>query len=93
MLNLFRKKEGGSVSATTSEGKITVTQWVTKNIVVSSFAGVQPMDKAKHFSHATKSLVEIASPNSVRIYNLHIGGVDLMDFLLALYRHSQRNKQ
>ncbi|GBN96878.1 hypothetical protein AVEN_98850-1 [Araneus ventricosus] len=51
------------------------------------------MDKAKRFSHATKSLVEIARPNSVRIYNLHMGGVDLMDSLVAHYRHSQRNKR
>lgn len=89
-------REGrGSMSVTSSNENITVTRWVDRNIVhvVSSFAGVQPLDKAKRFSHATKSFVEIARPNAVKIYNQHMGGVDLMDSLVALYRHSQRNKR
>lgn len=71
-----------------------MARWVDKAIVhvVSSFAGVQPMDKAKCFCHATKSSVEIARPHSVKVYNLHMGSVDLMNSLVALYRHSQRNK-
>lgn len=56
-------------------------------------SGVQPIDKAKRFSHTAKAIVEIARPNAVRIYNLHVGGVDLMDSLVAHYRHSQRNKR
>ncbi|GBM61032.1 hypothetical protein AVEN_264364-1 [Araneus ventricosus] len=51
------------------------------------------MYKSKRFSHATKSLVQIARSNSVRIYNLHMGGVDLMDSLVTFYCHSQRNKR
>lgn len=61
-------------------------------LVVSSFAGVQSIDKAKRFSQVTNSL-EIARPNAVRMCNfyIHIGSVDLMDSLVAPYRHSQND--
>ncbi len=74
---------------TSTEENITVTIWADKNIVnvVSSFSEVQPIVKAKCFPHATKSLLEIARPNAVRIYNLHMGGVKLIDSFVSLVIH------
>lgn len=87
-------KEGrGSVSVTTSENNITVTRWVDRSVVhvISSFAGVEPMDKAKRFCGVTKSVIDIGRPHAVKMYNTHMGGVDLMDSLVGLYPHKQRN--
>ncbi|XP_046396458.1 piggyBac transposable element-derived protein 3-like [Ischnura elegans] len=90
------KKGGrGSSSIATSSDGITVARWFDNNVVhtISSYAGIQPMGKAKRWCKRNKEYVDVNRPVSIEIYNKHMGGVDLMDSLVALYRNDIRNSR
>lgn len=89
------KSGRGAMSFATSAENVTITRWMDNNVVhvVSSFAGKEPVGKAKRYCKASKASVEVEQPYSVAVYNKHMGGVDLMDSLVGLYRHNIRNKK
>ncbi len=91
----LRREGRGTTTYTTSSDNISITRWMDNSVVnmASSYAGVEPMDKAKRYSKVTKEVVEVDRPYAVRIYNSFMGGVDKMDHLVALYRHSVRQKK
>ncbi|XP_039290397.1 piggyBac transposable element-derived protein 3 [Nilaparvata lugens] len=90
------KQEGrGSSSQVTSNNDVTITRWLDNSLVhvVSSYAGKTPESETERFSRKEKRRVPIKRPFSVDLYNKHMGGVDLMDSLVALYRNDVRNKR
>lgn len=91
----MKKMPRGSHSITTSSDNITITRWLDNNFVhvASMIAGAQPTSKAKRWCKRSKTIIEIDRPFSVELYNKHMGGVDLMDSLVALYPHCLRHKR
>ena len=89
----MKKSKRGTMCIATSADNISVTKWNDNNIVrvVSSFAGMEPKDIVKRYSKTHKSYLDIERPYSILLYNKHMGGVDLMDFLVALYSHNIKN--
>lgn len=83
-------KEGrGSYDFRVESGTgICVVKWFDNRCVqlVSSFVGVEPMTTVKRWNSAAKSRVDVPCPAVVTEYNRHMGGVDLMDMLIELYR-------
>ncbi|KAK3882873.1 hypothetical protein Pcinc_012742 [Petrolisthes cinctipes] len=55
--------------------------------------GSQPIHTAKRYDRTVKKVVEIPQPNIVKLYNTNMGGVDLADCLLSLYRIPVRSKK
>ena len=51
------------------------------------------MSKIKRWDKKNKQYVEVPGPNLIKVYNAHIGGVDLCDMLLSLYRNSIKGKK
>ena len=47
----------------------------------------------KGWSKIEKKMLNIPRPFSVKLYNQHIGGVDLIDQCVAMYPHRRRNKR
>ena len=67
---------------------ITAIRWYDNGIVqlVSTHIGNQQGKKVGRWSAKESKRIEIDCPAMVEEYNAHMGGVDLCDMLLALYR-------
>ena len=63
-----------------------ITMASTKNTVV-------PLENCKRYSRSEQCYLEIPQPNVVRRYNEFMGGVDLLNRLIACYRSKHRTKK
>ena len=58
--------------------------------VASNFADVNPLGKGSiYFSEEKKK----AEPNTIKIYNIHMGGVDLLGSMVMCYAITIRNRK
>ena len=92
------KKEGrGSVSYQTDlNSGITVTRWYDNKCVqlTSTHVKMEIADKpVKRWDSSTKSHIDVQCPTVVVAYNGSMGGVDLVDMLIALYRTKIKSKR
>jgi hypothetical protein len=71
------------------------TKWYDNRCVnlLSNFVGAQPVHKAKRYDKRKKKHVEIPCPNAVVAYNKFMGGVDLVDSVMALYHTTVCSKK
>lgn len=74
---------------------MSIVRWMDKKPVnlLSTFAGSEPAGEAKRWSGKEKKEIIIPCPHVVQVYNKHMGGVDLLDSLLGLYRIKLRSKK
>ena len=72
-----------------------LVSWFDNKVVniLSSYVGSNPVTTKKRFSKKDKKYVEINSPKAVDVYNNYMGGVDLLDSLLGLYRIQLRSRK
>lgn len=94
---LKRKGRGSYVEMeTTFEGvNLRAVKWFDNRHVtlLSSFASALPDHPVKRFDKKTRTTVNVPRPSIVAVYNESMGGVDLMDMLVALYRIQLRSKK
>ena len=71
-----------------ANSNIQVVRWYDNRAVtlISSYLPVPPEDEARRYDRKEKEFVNIVRPNVVREYNKFMGGVDLSDMLIELYR-------
>ena len=60
---------------------------------LTSFASANPLHTVRRWDRSTKEYKEIKRPSVVLLYNKFMGGVDLLDSLIALYRTKIRSKK
>ena len=60
---------------------------------LSTFVGAEPLTDVRRWSRADNEEKQVSCPKVVDIYNKHMGGVDLLDSLLGLYRCKIRSKK
>lgn len=90
------KKEGrGAYDSRISEDGVKILKWVDNKPIhlISTFCSAEPLDEVKRWSTSEKRYLTIARPDVVRQYNQNMGGIDLNDFLVALYRTSVGTKR
>lgn len=84
------KKQGrGAFDFRTEIGNnILAIKWFDNKPVhlVSSFLGPDPVNNVRRWSAEKRSYIDIPRPHIIEQYNQHMGGVDLNDMLVALYR-------
>lgn len=84
------KKEGrGSFDYFTEcDENIVAVKWHDNKSVnlVSSYVGIEPIGTVKRWSQTDRKYIDINRPHIVEAYNTNMGGVDLCDMLVALYR-------
>lgn len=74
---------------------ILAVRWHDNSVVtlLSNEYGVNPIQKAKRYSTATKNKIEIDQPNLISQYNKYMGGVDRLDANVGVYRIAIRGKK
>ncbi len=84
------KKSGrGSLDYMTDlNSGVIIAKWMDNNAVhlASNFIGVEPMQTVSRWIPEEKCRKDIPCPNIIKEYNGGMGGVDLVDMLIALYR-------
>jgi hypothetical protein len=67
---------------------LTVVRWMDSSAVQLSatHVGVEPVSTLRRWDRKKHQYVQVPCPAIVREYNQHMGGVDLFDMLMALYR-------
>ena len=94
---LVKKGRGEHVELETKiDGvNISAVKWADSRCVslVSSFSCAYPLQEVKRHDKKQKKTVTIPCPPTVKIYNQFMGGVDLMDAVIALHRIHTRSKK
>lgn len=92
---LAKKGRGSSKQIVCNEKKVAVVKWMDNKCVLlaSSFVDSFPMGKIKRWSKESRSKVDVDCPAIVKEYNSFMGGVDLSDMLVALYKTNFRTKR
>lgn len=74
---------------------LNVVKWFDNRgvVLLSTYGAVNPLGIAKRWDKRNNQYVEVQQPKVVSIYNKFMGGVDLLDSLLALYRIPVRSKK
>ena len=78
----------------TKNWEITYVKWLDNKAVniVSFLAKANPVLLVSHFDSKTKKAIDVLWPD-IKCYNASMGGVDLADQLISLYRISIKSKQ
>ena len=73
--------------------QITTVKFYENRLVhlISTFANTQTVDSVEQYYKNKK--VSIQQPNIVKIYNQNLGGADLADSLIELYRIQIKSKK
>ena len=94
---LLMKGRGTHEEQKTVSDNITLTavKWIdTRSVcLLSSFLQASPLEKCKRFDKKKKTDVEINQPKCIKLYNKNMGGVDLADQLIALYRIREERRE
>jgi Transposase IS4 len=79
---------GSCDSIVDANSSLCALRWLDNGSVtlISNFLGAEMASPARRWSVKDKDYIEIPRPEMVLQYNLHMGGVDLADMLVALYR-------
>lgn len=84
---IMKKKERGSYAQVVgNKNKLAIVKWNDNKPVtlISTYVAAEPIHKIKRYSKEKK--VDVECPQIVKDYNKHMGGVDLADMLISLYR-------
>ena len=78
-----------------SSNGILALRWKdNKNVtVLSSDAGVEPVQKVKRYDRNSKKKVEVKCPSVIKEYNGKMGGIDKSDMLTHLYKTPMRARR
>ena len=92
----LKKKGRGAIDWTTKENKkITVILWYDNACVqvASNYMGPEMGENVQRFNSRTKEIVQVPCPKMIHIYNMYMGGVDLSDILMSLYRVRMKTRK
>uniref|UniRef100_A0A0K0EC24 DDE_Tnp_1_7 domain-containing protein n=1 Tax=Strongyloides stercoralis TaxID=6248 RepID=A0A0K0EC24_STRER len=75
--------------------RIIATKWFDNKPVhlLSSFVGIKPVTTIKRYDRQQNKKIDVDFPESIKFYNRFMGGVDLADSLISLYRTEIRSKK
>ena len=93
--DLKKKGRGSYDFRSNSQSGITIVKWFdNKSVhVTSSYCGVEPLGSCRRWSKSEKKYIDVVQPKIIGEYNPHMGGVDLCDMLIELYRIGLRSKR
>jgi hypothetical protein len=93
---IMKKCGRGTMDCVVDEdAKIAVTRWIDNNSIcsVSSYAALDPVQSCQRWSGKDQSKIDVPMPHVVQEYNKFMGGVDLADMVIELYRIDHRSSR
>lgn len=93
--NMKKKLRGEYDYYFDKSNEILIAEWKDNNVVIvgTNYSDVEPMAKVKRWSNEAKKKIDIKQPNLISEYNSGMGGVDLHDQSINLYRIAIRGKK
>lgn len=96
--SVLMKKPRGTTAYCASKVRgtdIVAVTWNDTKIVslLSTFAAVDPVVKVSRFDRKQLKRVDVDCPNIIKVYNKHMGGVDLLDGLLGRHKIKMRSRK
>ncbi|XP_046814165.1 piggyBac transposable element-derived protein 3-like [Vespa crabro] len=92
---VFELEKLGIQSVATVRVTINAVKWYDNKAVhlISTFCEIEPVDIVKRWDKKVNRMIDVQRPNIVKTYNQHMGGINLVDSLIALYRIKIRSKK
>uniref|UniRef100_A0A671NB21 PiggyBac transposable element-derived protein domain-containing protein n=1 Tax=Sinocyclocheilus anshuiensis TaxID=1608454 RepID=A0A671NB21_9TELE len=89
---VMAKMPRGTVS---SDGKVALVKSFDSRSVVmaSNFVGVGTMDEVQRWDKKQGTFLKVSRPEVIKLYNEAMGGVDLLNQLVSLYRTEIRSRK
>lgn len=86
--NLKKKGRGSHAQVVSNKNKIVVLKWYDNKCVTaaSTYVDSNPIETVPRYNKEQKRKVPVPCPRMIKEYNASMGGVDLADMLVALYR-------
>ncbi|XP_038591089.1 piggyBac transposable element-derived protein 3-like [Micropterus salmoides] len=88
-------KEGrGALDYRSAEGVIAVKWFDNKCVsLLSNACGIMPLSTVKRWSKDSRTKISVPCPSLVTAYNQHMGGTDLSDMLVHLYKTPVKSRR
>lgn len=88
-------KEGrGAFDYMSAEGLLAVKWFDNKCVsLLSSACGIAPLSSVKRWSKEAKAKVAVPCPSLIPAYNQHMGGIDLSDMLVHMYKTPAKSRR
>lgn len=92
---MAKMPQGSCDEAVSHDGKVALVKWFDSRSVVmaSNFVGVGTMDEVQRWDKKQGRFLKVSSPEVVKLYNEAMGGVDLLNQLVSLYRTEIRSRK
>ena len=86
---------GNSSFRTDANSGLVLLKWFDNKCVqmVSTFSFPESTNSVKRWDRKNKKYVDVLCPDIVSVYNKAMGGVDLADMLISLYRTNIKSKR
>ena len=86
--DLEREGRGSTDYCVDANSNTVLVSWLDNGLVqmVSSFVGIEDGGTVKRWSAKDRAKIDVSCPLIIMKYNKHMGGVDLCDIFMALYR-------
>lgn len=92
---LKRMGRGSYDEVTSGDGDVVLVKWLDNRSVVlaSNFIGSGNIDEVSRWDKGKKKYISVTRPEIVKLYNHSMGGVDLLDQMIGLYRIYIRSRK
>ncbi|KAL7867876.1 hypothetical protein SRHO_G00092600 [Serrasalmus rhombeus] len=92
---MAKKPRGSCDEVISRDGKVALVKWYDNRpvLMASNFVGVGTMDEVQRWDKKKALFVMVSRPEVVKLYNDAMGGDDLLDQLVSLYRTEIRSKK
>lgn len=88
------KKGRGAFDYRSYEGVLAVKWFDNKCVnLLSNACGVEPLTTVRRWSKEAKAKIAIPCPSLIPAYNEHMGGIDLSDMLVHLYKSPAKSRR
>uniref|UniRef100_A0A8D0AN67 PiggyBac transposable element-derived protein domain-containing protein n=1 Tax=Sander lucioperca TaxID=283035 RepID=A0A8D0AN67_SANLU len=92
---MAKKPRGSCDEVVSRDGKVALVKWYDNRSVVmaSNFVGVGRMNEVQRWDKKKAQFLMVSRPEVVKLYNEAMGGVDLLNQLVSLYRTEIRSNK
>lgn len=94
--NTLKREGRGSYDYRTDvQNNVLIIKWFDNKCVhiITTYKHVEPVEKIKRWSTKDKKFIDVDRPAPIAEYNTHMGGVDLSDMLVSLYRTDIKSRR